>query len=318
MKTDSPSKPPANPATERDGVDVRCLVQHLDLFSGIGGFALAAQWVGGIETIGFCEIDPWAQKVLNKNFPGVPIHADVKTLDPNDYGRIDLITAGYPCQPFSVAGKQRGAEDDRHLWPEVFRIIKEARPRWVLCENVAGHIVMGLDQVLSDLEGERYTAEAIVIPACAVDAAHRRDRVWILAHPVVCADCSEQGSEAEKSGIQSRVREEGCSGVSTGAGNALHSDDGSERGEGGLQEQIPQFQGLQRGEDGRRIAIFRGRPDLSTPALCRSSDGIPKRLDRTKGLGNAIVPQVAAEILRAMMTTDSLLNAQANPPTAGE
>jgi len=116
------------------------LVVHLDLFSGIGGFALAAQMVGGIKTAAFCEIDPWARQVLAKNFPGVPIHDDVKTLNPNDYGTIDLITGGYPCQPFSVAGLRRGEEDYRHLWPVMRGIIADARPRMVLCENVAGRL----------------------------------------------------------------------------------------------------------------------------------------------------------------------------------
>ena len=93
------------------------LVRHLDLFSGIGGFALAAKMVGGIKTVGFCEIDPWARRVLTKNFPSVPIHEDVKTLDPSKYGTIDIITGGYPCQPFSLSGKRKGEDDDRHLWP---------------------------------------------------------------------------------------------------------------------------------------------------------------------------------------------------------
>ena len=102
---------------DREQVGQHRFVRHLDLFSGIGGFALAAQMVGGIETVGFCEIDQWSRDVLAKNFPGVPIHDDVKTLDPNNYGRIELISGGYPCQPFSNAGLRKGAKDERHLWP---------------------------------------------------------------------------------------------------------------------------------------------------------------------------------------------------------
>ena len=158
-------------------------MKHLDLFSGIGGFALAAKWLG-IETVAFCEIEEFPQKVLKKNFPHIPIHNDVRKTDEfvQYRGETDILTGGYPCQPFSVAGKRRGEEDDRHLWPAMLEIIKTVRPSWVLAENVAGHIKMGLDQVLSDLEGEGYSARAVVVPACAVNAPHRRDRVWILAH----------------------------------------------------------------------------------------------------------------------------------------
>ena len=155
-------------------------MKHLDLFSGIGGFALAARWVGW-ETVGFCEIDPYCQQVLRKHWPDVPIYDDVRELTGETVGHVDIITGGYPCQPFSVAGKRRGEADDRHLWPEFARLIRELRPRWVVGENVAGHINMGLDDVLSDLEGLGYTWEAFVIPACAVNAPHRRDRVWFVA-----------------------------------------------------------------------------------------------------------------------------------------
>ena len=110
-------------------------LKHLDLFSGIGGFALAAQWAG-IETVAFCEIDDFACKVLNKNFPCIPVHRDIRELDGSLYAGIDLITGGYPCQPFSTAGKRKGADDPRHLWPEMFRVIKQSRPSWIVCENV--------------------------------------------------------------------------------------------------------------------------------------------------------------------------------------
>ena len=244
------------------------LVRHLDLFSGIGGFALAARMVGGIETVGFCERDEWAWSVLNKNFPGIPIHNDVKTLSGNEYGRIDLITGGYPCQPFSVAGKQLGKNDDRHLWPEVRRIIEQCRPRWVLCENVAGHIELGLDEVLSELEAIGYSGRATVIPACAVDAMHRRDRVWIVAHANgerINRLCAGSGVESQIATDQEQPR------------NRWASEDwGHCRGQ-------------------------------ATPETPRMANGLPGSVDRNRGLGNAIVPAVAAEILRAMMAVDSLL-----------
>jgi len=159
-------------------------VKHLDLFSGIGGFALAADWVWGAEheIVSFCEIESFCQKVLKKHWPDVPIHDDIKTLKGDKYGTIDLITGGFPCQSFSVAGKRRGKNDDRYLWPEMFRIIQEARPRWVIGENVTGIINMALDEVLSDLESEGYEAQTFIIPACSQNAPHRRDRVWIVAN----------------------------------------------------------------------------------------------------------------------------------------
>ena len=157
----------------------------LDLFSGIGGFSLGLE-AAGMETVAFCEYDEKARLVLKKHWPEVPIFHDVRELTGDrirkEIGAIDLICGGFPCQPFSVAGKRRGKEDDRHLWPEIDRLLDEIRPRWCIFENVAGHITMGLDQVLSDLEGKEYTAQAFVIPACAVNAPHRRDRVWIIAN----------------------------------------------------------------------------------------------------------------------------------------
>ena len=267
-------------------------IRHLDLFSGIGGFALAAKWVGGIETIGFCEIDEWARKVLNKNFPSIPIHHDVKTLDPKNHDSIELITAGYPCQPFSVAGKQKGKDDDRHLWPEVFRIIKGSRPRMVLCENVAGHVNMGLDDVLSDLESEGYSAQSIIIPACAVDAKHRRDRVWIMAYATIIDDGScDQGenkrqiSKFGKGGSAEDVADTDNERLSQ-LHNAAKSDDKGQ---------------LTRGfaEGWRETERW-----ASESGLGRVAHGIPNRIHRLKGLGNAIVPQVAAEILRVMMTVN--------------
>ena len=151
----------------------------LDLFSGIGGFSLGLERAG-METVAFCEIDPFCQKVLKKHWPDVPIFDDVRGLDYD--GSVDLICGGYPCQPFSVAGNRKGEEDDRHLWPAMFSLIQKYRPNWVIGENVAGHINMGLDDVLADLENEGYAARTFVIPACAVNAKHRRERLWIVAN----------------------------------------------------------------------------------------------------------------------------------------
>jgi DNA (cytosine-5)-methyltransferase 1 len=154
----------------------------LDLFSGIGGFSLGLERAG-FQTAAFCEIDPYCRKVLAKHWPGVKIHEDVKQLDGSQYaGTIDLICGGYPCQPFSVAGKQKGEKDPRHLWPEMHRIIRQARPRWIIAENVRGHVSLGFDSVASQLEDDGFTIWPFIVPACAVGAPHRRDRLWIIAN----------------------------------------------------------------------------------------------------------------------------------------
>ena len=164
----------------------------LDLFSGIGGFSLGLERTGGFETVAFCEIETFPRRVLAKNWPDKPCFPDVRTLKGTDIdGPIDLICGGYPCQPFSTAGKRQGKEDDRHLWPEFMRLVAELRPAWVIGENVAGHISMGLDDVLADLEAEGYTCRTFVIPACAVGASHRRDRVWTVAY----ADSAERRAQ---------------------------------------------------------------------------------------------------------------------------
>ena len=159
------------------------MIRILDLCSGIGGFSLGLEATGGFETVAFCEVDEFCCKVLNKHWPGVPIYKDLKELG-NDPTRIvqefDLICGGIPCQPFSVAGKQKGKEDDRHLWPYMHEIIKHKKPSWVIVENVGGFVNVALDDVCLDLETEGYATQSFIIPACSVEAPHRRDRIWIL------------------------------------------------------------------------------------------------------------------------------------------
>ena len=160
---------------------------HLSLFSGIGGLDLAAEWAG-IETIGQCEWAEYPTKVLERHWPDVPRWKDIRTLTGESFyertGRrtVDIISGGFPCQPFSVAGKQRGKEDDRYLWPEMVRIIKELRPTWVVGENVAGIVRMALADILSELEACGYRTRTFLIPACAVGARHRRYRVAIVGY----------------------------------------------------------------------------------------------------------------------------------------
>jgi DNA-cytosine methyltransferase len=158
----------------------------IDLFSGIGGFSLGLESTGGFETVQFVENNKWCQKVLAKNFPNVPITGDIKNYEPKRSERIGLVCGGFPCQPFSVAGKRKGTEDDRHLWPEMLRIIKSVKPKYIIGENVRNltSIQEGMvfEQVCTDLENEGYEVQSFVIPASAVNAPHQRYRVWIVAY----------------------------------------------------------------------------------------------------------------------------------------
>jgi len=176
-------------------------MKHLDLCSGIGGFSLAFE-SEGFETVGFAEVDPYCSQVLEKNWPSVPNYGDVKEIanDPTTLPEFDILTAGYPCQPFSSAGQRKGADDPRHLWPDIRRIVQARRPTWCVFENVLGHVSMGIDEVFSALEDDGYQTEAFVVPAVAVDAQHRRDRVWIVAHT--------DRPQRQGSGVPSRGKKE--------------------------------------------------------------------------------------------------------------
>jgi DNA (cytosine-5)-methyltransferase 1 len=247
----------------------------LDLFSGIGGFSYAGEkLVGGYETVAFCEYDKHAQKVLRKHWPDTEIIDDVRELanDADRFrGMVDVITGGYPCQPFSLAGVRRGDKDDRHLWPEMLRIIQAVRPTWVIGENVAGHVTLGLDTVLSDLEGANYTSRCFVIPAVAADAPHRRDRCWIVAH--TDRNCKSDDAARTKKG--QRV-----------VANAI----------GIRREWQPRW------KSGVQLENSDTQPERwqPEPAICRVVNGLPNRSHRVRQLGNSIVPQVAARILWAI------------------
>lgn len=297
----------------------------LDLFSGIGGFSLGLERTGGFETVAFCEIEPFCQKVLAKHWPGVPCYDDVRTLTATSgIGAIDVICGGYPCQPFSTAGKRAGDKDDRHLWPEVRRLLDEFRPAWFIGENVAGHISLGLDEVLFDLEALNYTARPFVIPACAVDAPHRRDRVWIVGYSnegrksdgPVNAEASELRGMA---GVASNGK---INGWRQGEPHSCGSDAGIEPRQecrlGNDRKVVADATSQRqqgRGQSGKRgsaaphgegqanqpFAIrFNGKWPVE-PAVGRVAHGVPHRVDRLKALGNAVVPQIPELIGRAIL-----------------
>ena len=291
---------------------------HLDLFSGIGGFALAARW-NGLTTRAFVEKDNYAQKVLRKNFADIPIYDDICKFDGKPYDGTWLLTGGFPCQPFSLAGKRRGASDDRALWPEMLRVIDEAKPRWVLGENVPGIISMELDRVLADLESVGYSAWPLAIPACAADARHRRNRVWIVAHAASGQDDGRNGrimddpagrGESLNAAADSRRENVAESDRLNGRARTERQDRAQARNGG---ENVSDANGAGCEEQRRTVANGaehetaqcgnRWQPE---PAICRVANGIPNRVDRLKGLGNAIVPQIAAQLIREMVRMENV------------
>ena len=186
-------------------------LRTLDLFSGIGGFSLGLDSTGYFETVAFCEIEEFPCKVLNKHWPDVPIYNDVRELSYEKLQAdglisrrrgIDVICGGYPCQPFSVAGRQKGEEDPRHLWPEYFRLVRELRPSYVIGENVGGHIRLGLDSVLEDLDSENYTVRSFSVEAASLGAPHRRERIFWIAEKENMADSYPGFSELTDEEIQ--------------------------------------------------------------------------------------------------------------------
>ena len=287
-------------------------MRMLDLFTGIGGFSLAASWVWGeeLDLAGFCEQDVYCGKVLKKNFPDVPIYPDIKELRGEWFQDIDLITGGFPCQDISVAGKGAGIDGDRSgLWSEMCRIISEVRPRYALIENVPMLIHRGLERVLLDLTEIGYDAEWQVIGADDVGARHKRKRIWIVAYP---GHLRGRHDECGDVGLRSGKQAE------TAIGNASQFE---VAGPGKEPEAMAHTQGEGRecgsigkqGIDSQCQTRLSGRHDTGTvphtderigdiwtvePSMGRVANGVPKRVDRLRGLGNAIVPQVAALIMQ--------------------
>lgn len=269
------------------------MLTHFSLFTGIGGIDLAAEWAG-FETVGQCEFADYPTRVLEKHWPDVPRWRDIRTVTKEGFYEktglrtVDLISGGFPCQPFSVAGKQRGKEDDRYLWPEMLRVIEEIRPTWVLGENVAGIVRMALDQVLFELENKGYTALPFIIPACSVDAPHRRERVFIIAHSNNTRNRAQElranrnrQTENERREKQSQL---GVSGLCKDVADAKSTECKRHWTKPG------------RSQDG----LTNGGWWAVEPDVGRVANGIPNRVDRVKCLGNAVVPQQVHPILKAI------------------
>jgi len=244
----------------------------LDLFSGIGGFSLGLESTGFFETIAFVEKDKFCQKVLNKNFKNIPIEEDIRNVKGSNYAA-DIITGGFPCQPFSVAGKRRGTEDNRYLWDETIRVIKECKPRWFIGENVEGIINISegkvLQQIQKDLEAEGFEVQCVVIPASGIGAWHQRKRVWIIG-------CNVSNTNSER--LQRRS-------ISTN----METKQRQISSENSIKEQQTWWQ--------------------TQSKLCGVPNGISYKLDkdrtnRIKSLGNSIVPQIARQLGLAIMEVE--------------
>ena len=265
------------------------------LFAGIGGFDLGLERAG-MRVRWQVEIDPYCQRVLAKHWPDVPRYGDIKTVDWATVEPVDLICGGFPCQPFSCAGQQRGTADNRYLWPDIVRCLDALRPTWFLGENVPGIINLALDAVCTDLENLGYTVWPVSLPACAVGAPHIRQRVWILAYH------SEYGRRPwrEMGSDSSGTREQKQPLQAVADANAQHRERGGQRSSANSQAGAsrPEFIG------GRAPLADTGRALLegwgaspstwwaTEPAVGRVAHGIPHRVDRLRGLGNAVVPQI--------------------------
>ncbi len=280
---------------------------HLSLFSGIGGLDFAAE-MAGFQTVGQCEWADYPTKVLEKHWPDVPRWRDIRTLTGESFYEktgmrtVDVISGGFPCQPFSVAGKRRGKEDDRYLWPEMLRVISELRPAWVVGENVAGIVNMALDQVYADLENEGYAVQAFIIPACAVDAPHRRDRCAIIGYGKDVAHAESAECEGTRREAWERRTEPGCCGD-----DVPNADNGSRSLRGNRELPAVEEAGGSRADHGGRAAEYvAGEWWPAEPNVGRVAYGVPHRVDRLKCLGNAVVPQQFYPVFLAIAEMERL------------
>jgi DNA (cytosine-5)-methyltransferase 1 len=287
---------------------------HVDLFSGIGGFALACQWAG-VETIAFAEIDPYASRVIERHFPGVRNYGDVRNVPSHSAW---LLTAGIPCQPASVAGKRRGAKDDRWLWPETLAVVENGDYEWVLFENPTGILSLNdgveFERICASLESKGYEVQPLVIPACAVNALHRRERVFIVAHAENLSRqrCSRRqgghtslGGEGvckvlantNDEGLQRRPLHAECSDKRLTGTRSL----GNSAGEG-----LPNWAGGTLGQPSPITEFERPSGREIERNFRGVAHGVSRRVDRLRCLGNAIVPKVAYQLIKRMIEAEEV------------
>ena len=281
------------------------MLKILDLFSGLGGFSLGLERTGCFKTTAFCDNNKYSRLLLQKHWKGVKIYNDVREinkeqLESDGIQFPDIITGGFPCQPFSVAGKQKGTSDDRHLWPEMFRIIKEFTPRWIIGENVKGltNIEKGMvfESVCTDLEGEGYEVRAFNIPAAGVGAPHRRERIWIVASLEDSRRSLRSWSkfgEKDENEIRKRYADQHQRPGSTSESNVADASTGrcaSQEGEIQTRGNGTEHQGWWSTE----------------PNVGRVANGVSGRVYRLRALGNSIVPQIATEIGHAIIKAEGL------------
>ena len=303
------------------------------LFSGIGGFDLGLERAG-MKVIWQSEIDPFACKVLKKHWPDVPNLGDINKIDWTNIERPDVICGGYPCQPFSTAGKRGGATDPRHLWPAMFNAICNLRPRYALMENVRGHLSMGFGDVLGDLASIGFDAEWQVIPAAAVGAPHKRDRVFIVAYPNDAGVGTQRREVQREKSSGEQKREVVAQYVFSRRGAEMADTNGGRQQKCDAQIGVVSVvgEGSQRkfvaNTDGKFVEQYGSSSDVANksqrwhdqrerqttndfgqwwevePDVGRVANGVSDRVDRLRGLGNAIVPQVA-ELVGALVVEHS-------------
>lgn len=274
-------------------------MNHASLFSGIGGFDLAAEWMGWNNVFN-CEWEEFPRQVLKHHFPNAIQHGDIKELDATTYaGRIDILTGGFPCQPYSLAGKRKGKKDERHLWPEMLRVIRECAPRYVVGENVRGLVGWNgglvFEEVWADLEDAGYDVQPFLLPAASVGAPHIRYRIWFVAHANDKRDGDGHGKIQRTNG-EVRQRDDRSEPCNASGGYASDTDNRRE----GHQVRARRYEFKSKNWD--RFP--------TVPPVCGRDDGLPKELDgitfpkwrreSIKAYGNAIVPQVALQIFKAI------------------
>jgi len=296
----------------------------LDLFSGIGGFSVGLEATGKFKTIGFCEQDKFCQKVLRKHWSDVPIYEDIKKLDGTKI-KADVLVGGFPCQSFSIAGKQKGKDDERYLWDEMFRVIKEVQPKWIIGENVSNLINISDGQILqgihNDLESQGFEVQTFNITASSQGAWHKRSRVWIVAANTnsrlsigenekifTRGNTFDNGSSADVSDTDSRLRRR--------RGAELKSRENEIR-EFYSKEEEQSKQHIRSKVIGHNVVLREREKNKSwwkiKSELCGVPDGVqyelyPDRANRIKALGNSIVPQIVTEIGNAIIAAEKEMN----------